>query len=493
MSSNESDEVNPMSDQVRNSVPLHDESVASANASGGSKTDDPARTTDAGTARETSGGPNQSAKNLDCIHCIAGALGRSEGSVDRLLQDIVELMPDALRHAEIACARITCDGRDHRTANFEPSRWKLAADIFIVGRKAGCVEVHYIEPTSVGDEDPFLAEERSLIRAVARCTGRTVDRIQTEHKLQERIKELNCLFGISRLVEQCEGSLDDLLQGIVDLLSGSWQYPDSSCARIVLEGREYRTACFRPSQWRQAADIHLSGKKVGDVEVYYSKKMPILDEGPFLKEKRLLIDAVGERVGTAVDGIRAKQRLEVEREALQNMNIALREVLARAREEKADLAGEIQANIDKVVVPLLDSLEAEVRSDQRDHVRLLRRNLEEITSPFADKLSKAFMSLTPAEIQVCDMIRRGLATKEIARLRKISQATVSRHREHIRSKLGLTNKTVNLATYLHTFMSQSASEDHLPEHLEISPSPGPAPSAEGGWSAATYDTARELV
>ena len=46
------------------------------------------------------------------------------------------------------------------------------------------------------------------------------------------------------------------------------------------------------------------------------------------------------------------------------------------------------------------------------------------------------------------MIRNGLSTKEIAQLRCISPATVRRHRENIRRKIGLKNRKANLATYL---------------------------------------------
>jgi DNA-binding CsgD family transcriptional regulator len=80
--------------------------------------------------------------------------------------------------------------------------------------------------------------------------------------------------------------------------------------------------------------------------------------------------------------------------------------------------------------------------------QMLRDNLEELTSSFVTDLSRKFQSLTPTEIQICSMIKNGLRTKEIAELRRISPATVNRHRERVRSKLGITNRDINLATYL---------------------------------------------
>ncbi len=455
------DEVNPMSDRLPETVVSCDEAKGLESGRTGMRTTAPPRPVYARRASGDSDAGSKRSKGLNCLHCISGVLDQCNGSVSKLLQEIIELAPRAWQHADIACARAVYEGREYRTANFKPSRWNLTADINVRGKKAGFVEVHYLERRPIADEGPFLAEEKLLINAVGRCAGRAIDRLLTERQLQERIKELDCLYGISRLVDQCAGQVDELLHGIVELLPDSWQYPEAARARITLEGREYRSAGFKPSQWRQRTDITLGGKEVGTVEVHYLSRKPDADEGPFQKEERFLIDAVGERVGTAVEGIRAKQRLEVEHEASQNMNIALREVLARVRDEKSVLSNEIRANVDKVIMPLLDALQAEVRADQREHVALLRRNLEDITSPFADRLSRTFMSLTPAEIQVCDMVRRGLSTKEIAQLRHVSQATVSRHREHIRRKLGLTNQAVNLATYLRTFMSENTPSNEL--------------------------------
>jgi DNA-binding CsgD family transcriptional regulator len=214
------------------------------------------------------------------------------------------------------------------------------------------------------------------------------------------------------------------------------------------------TSNFKTTKWKLAADIKVSGEKMGMVEVYYLKQRPIVDEGPFLKEERLLIDGIAERIGRAAERIQAQKQLQVEQVALKNMNIALREVLARVQDEKKEIGDAVQANVDKIIMPLLHALEPKVTPEHQQYLVLLKRNLEEIVSPFTNKLSKEFMILTPVEVQICNMIKNGLSTKEIAKLRGISPATVSRHREHIRKKLGITKKEVNLATYLSALMAE---------------------------------------
>ncbi len=309
---------------------------------------------------------------------------------------------------------------------------------------------------SIAREGELRQHVIELERPVHELVTSKNEKDQLEHSLRERVKELHCLYGISEVVESCEGSLDVLFQKTVDLLPPSWQYPGVTCGRITFETHEYTTQGFQCTPWQQVSSILVGGKPAGAVEVYYLEEMPILDEGPFLKEERLLINAIGERLGRIIERIQGQKQLETERAALKNMNIALREVLSAAHDEQREMGKRIQTNVDQIITPIVHALENEISQDKRAYIDLLKQNLNDIISPFADQLSRAFMSLTPAEIRICHMIRDGLSTKDISQLRHLSPITVSRHREHIRRKLGLTNQTVNLATYLQNFMSENS-------------------------------------
>jgi len=285
------------------------------------------------------------------------------------------------------------------------------------------------------------------------------DPAKVELALRERIKELNCLYGITQLAERHPDSIEGLLRGVVALLPPSWQYPEITCGRITFKGKVYKTRGFKATRWRQTAEIAMYHERVGEVAVFYTRRRPILHEGPFLREERALIDAIAERIGTIAMRITAEAELQetnrqltVERKALQETNTALRTVLARIEEEKRDIHKNINANVEKVLMPILHALALAVPKAQRKYVELLRDNLEEVTSPFVNRLSQQYRSLTPTEVRICSMIRNGMGTKEIARTRGVSPATVSRHRERIRSKLGLTNTNANLATHLQTTM-----------------------------------------
>ena len=117
------------------------------------------------------------------------------------------------------------------------------------------------------------------------------------HELSERVKELNCLYGISSLVEEKSFSIEHILQGVVDLVPPAWQYPEVTCACIKLKNRQFITKNFKETRWKQTETIFVNGKSYGTIEVYYLEERPDGDEGPFLHEERHLIHVIAERLG----------------------------------------------------------------------------------------------------------------------------------------------------------------------------------------------------
>ena len=282
---------------------------------------------------------------------------------------------------------------------------------------------------------------------------------KVENALHERIKELNCLYGVSQLAERHFNSLDNLLEELVNFIPYSWQYPDIACARIVFKENTYKSEGFKVTKWRQSSRIYVYSEPVGEVAIFYLKECPPADEGPFLAEERALLDALADQIGIIATRISAEMELQdinkqlsLERKALQESNTALRAVLTRIEEEKNEIYRNIKTNVDKILMPILITMSLELPHTQSKYIEILKTNLEEITSQFVRHLSTSYHSLTPTEIAICNMIRNGMRTKEIAQIRGVSVATINRHRENIRKKLKITNNEVNLATYLQSSM-----------------------------------------
>jgi two-component system NtrC family sensor kinase len=129
----------------------------------------------------------------------------------------------------------------------------------------------------------------------------------TKAALAERVKELTCLYGIAQIAGQPGLSLEEIIQRIAGLLPPAWQYPEIAFARITLDEISYTTPGFRECRQKQMAKIIVGGVPRGIVELVYVEEKPDLDEGPFLKEERNLIDAVARQVALVIERRQAEE------------------------------------------------------------------------------------------------------------------------------------------------------------------------------------------
>lgn len=163
--------------------------------------------------------------------------------------------------------------------------------------------------------DFFRRSEAELYEAAAQTLGVAFSERRTQVALRERVKELTCLYGLAKAVEDPGLSVEAALNRIVQLLPPAWLHSEIASARIVLDGHEYLTPAFKAGPASQRADIVVRGAKRGWVEVVYTEARPDLDEGPFLKEERSLITAVARELGLLVERHEAtveKTRLEAQ-------------------------------------------------------------------------------------------------------------------------------------------------------------------------------------
>ena len=94
------------------------------------------------------------------------------------------------------------------------------------------------------------------------------------HALQERAKELNCLYQVGELLSQSNRPLEDIFRGIIDVLPLGWQYPQDCQARILFENLTIQPPDFQATRWVQKADIVVQGETLGAVEVFYRRDLP---------------------------------------------------------------------------------------------------------------------------------------------------------------------------------------------------------------------------
>ncbi len=147
-----------------------------------------------------------------------------------------------------------------------------------------------------------------------------------------------------------------------------------------------------------------------------------------------------------------EQRVKERTTELEETNVALKVLLNKREQDKQKLEEQMLINVKQTVEPYLEKLKrTSLNERQKTYADLLESNLREIASPMVNSLTSKFLSLTPAEIQVANLVMQGKSSKEIAELLGLSPHTIDIHRKKIRKKIGITNKKVNLRTILSSY------------------------------------------
>lgn len=148
---------------------------------------------------------------------------------------------------------------------------------------------------------------------------------------------------------------------------------------------------------------------------------------------------------------RREVELKLESNRLQEANTALKVLLKHLDDDRKELGGKLTANIKELVLPYIDKMKrGRLHPEQISYVDIVETNLNDILSPFLQKMSVKYANFTSTEIQVANLIKAGKTSKEIADIMNVSTGTIDTHRNNIRAKLNLNRKKINLRTYLNS-------------------------------------------
>lgn len=149
--------------------------------------------------------------------------------------------------------------------------------------------------------DFFLKRNVLWYGEISELLGLAINQQLVQFELRERVKELSCLYNIARVAARPDLKLDEMLQGVVESMPPGWLYPEIAYGRIVFRKRSFMSAGLRRACHRQTAEILVNGEVCGLVEVVYTEEKPELDEGPFLKEERSLINAIARELSVIIE------------------------------------------------------------------------------------------------------------------------------------------------------------------------------------------------
>jgi DNA-binding CsgD family transcriptional regulator len=205
--------------------------------------------------------------------------------------------------------------------------------------------------------------------------------------------------------------------------------------RKVLSGKlqafNMQYPCHSPTEerWFVVRVVKLKATGVPQVVVSHENITPVISAHEDLKKKEM--------------------ELSQQKKMLEDSNIALKVLLEHREQDRVRLEENVLVNVRKLVRPYLEKLRLQKLNEHNlNLVEIIESRLEELTSPFLNRLTAIHRFLTPREIDVAALVREGRTSKEIAGLLNLSVSGVDFHRKMIRKKLGLSNEKSNLRSYL---------------------------------------------
>jgi len=132
-----------------------------------------------------------------------------------------------------------------------------------------------------------------------------------------------------------------------------------------------------------------------------------------------------------------------------------REMLALIEKEKQDITENIKRNLGLVLFPLIDQLRISADEQQNEVLELMTRRIGHLEREMGivNQMEAAGLNLTRRQILVCEMVRDGMTSKEIALALNCAPSTVNNHRNAIRRKLNLAGKSASLSAFLNQSQS----------------------------------------
>ncbi|OGS47843.1 MAG: hypothetical protein A3J79_14555 [Elusimicrobia bacterium RIFOXYB2_FULL_62_6] len=201
-------------------------------------------------------------------------------------------------------------------------------------------------------------------------------------------------------------------------------------------------ACARDGQVRNL-EIDYIRKDGGTVPIEINATVMEIDGKPQILSLCRDISERKKTIGALNDSLK---ELAEQKKLLEQKNLAFQEVIKSIELEKAAIKDNVARNVSELVLPILKRLKLGGAAGK--YLDLLHKNLAALTASFGREITERSRRLTPREIEICNMVKEGLTSKEIADLIGASVQTVDKHRKNIRKKLGLTIHKSNLTSFL---------------------------------------------
>ena len=161
-----------------------------------------------------------------------------------------------------------------------------------------------VEKTKTAEQ---LPDELETYKFLVELIGIAILYRNTHAALKERIKELSCLYEISKIIHKYPMDLNSILYSSIKIIPHAFQYEDVALARVCLDENCYSVGQVEDSEYSLRSDIYVGGEARGHIEVLYKTKKEDFEEEPFLQEEQNLLDNIAKQFSIIIEDIKAEE------------------------------------------------------------------------------------------------------------------------------------------------------------------------------------------
>jgi PAS domain S-box-containing protein len=243
-------------------------------------------------------------------------------------------------------------------------------------------------------------------------------------------------------------SSEELIGAITDIGSQIYAYPEDRKKALALLKKDGFFKNFEVRNRKKdgnivwvRANVHLVRDNQGNILYHEGTSQDITDRKRAEEELMKYREGLEQLVKTRT------QELENKTNTLEELNTALKVLLQHREEDKREMEDRFVMNIRGLIIPFVDKMKnTPLDEPQKAYLSIIKTHLKDLMSPMIKKMYQ--FNFTPTEIQVSSLIKEGKTSKEIAKIMGIATSSIDTHRNNIRKKLGISNRSINLRSNL---------------------------------------------
>ena len=119
--------------------------------------------------------------------------------------------------------------------------------------------------------------------------------------LNQKIKQLNCLFDISDITGAPGISFDDIFLRCLEIIPNGLKFSHDVCTEISFGDKRYASDNYIETPWSFTVPIRVQKKKLGQIRVGYLEEKPRIKKDPFHINEKILLKNIAEKLGQIIE------------------------------------------------------------------------------------------------------------------------------------------------------------------------------------------------